>query len=122
MLEKTKHTWFPTQKNTSKTYITDSRNVLLSCARGKVNRFYHSHKNLSLSLSLSLTHTHTHPLTHTHTLTHTFFKFPMTVIFVSDNTNQLQSMLKEMGLYLLHNMRKEIIKTLEEINCLRYLV
>ena len=50
MLEKTKHTWFPTQKNTSKTYITDSRNVLPSCARGKVNRFYHSHKNLSLSL------------------------------------------------------------------------
>ena len=53
MLEKTKHTWFPTQKNTSKTYVTDSRNVLLSCARGKVSRFYHSHKNLSLSLSLS---------------------------------------------------------------------
>ena len=47
---KTKHTWFPTQKNTSKTYITDSRNVLPSCARGKVNRFYHSHKNLSLEL------------------------------------------------------------------------
>ena len=54
ILEKTKHTWFPTQKNTSKTYITDSRNVLPSCARGKVNRFYHSHKNLTLSLSLSL--------------------------------------------------------------------
>ena len=51
ILEKTKHTWFPTQKNTSKTYVTDSRNVLPSCARGKVNRFYHSHKNLSLSYS-----------------------------------------------------------------------
>ena len=48
MLEKTKHTWFPTPKNTSKTYVTDSRNVLPSCARGKVNRFYHSHKYLSL--------------------------------------------------------------------------
>ena len=47
MLEKTKHTWFPTPKNTSKTYVTDSRNVLPSCAHGKVNRFYHSHKNLS---------------------------------------------------------------------------
>ena len=54
MLEKTKHTWFPTPKNTSKTYVTDSRNILPSCARGKVNRFYHSHKTLSLSLSLSL--------------------------------------------------------------------
>ena len=52
MLEKTKHTWFPTQKNTTKTYITDSRNVLPSCARGKVNRFT-IHIKISLSLSLS---------------------------------------------------------------------
>ena len=49
MLEKTKHTWFPSQKNTSKTYITDSRNVLLSCALGKVNMFY-IHIKISLSL------------------------------------------------------------------------
>ena len=73
MLEKTKHTWFPTQKNTSKTYVTDSRNVLPSCARGKVNRFCHSHKNLSLSLSLYLYLYLSQPLnqqTHTHTHTH----------------------------------------------------